>query len=262
MISNNGALLYRLAPDGIYAATDAQDQVRVLYSDPFEVPRSGWDFGRKVDLNSAVLLPPLRPSKIVGIGRNYQEHARELGNPVPQAPVLFLKSPTSVIGPGAPIVLPPESQQVEYEGEIAVVLRGTLRRASWTQAKAAILGITCACDVTARDLQRQDPTFARAKSFDTFCPLGPALWLDPELEDLRVTTRLNGTVVQEGHVAQMSFGILELLVYTSTMMTLEPGDVLLTGTPAGVGVLRPGDCVEVEIPGVGALANPVTAWQR
>ncbi len=234
----------------------------MLHSDPFETPASAWRFGRPVDLGSAPFLAPVVPGKIVGIGRNYVEHARELGNEPPPEPVLFLKSTSSVVGPRAPVVLPPESSRVEYEGEIAVVLRRTLRRASRAAAAAAVLGVTAACDVTARDLQRRDPTFARAKSFDTFCPLGPAVLIAPDLGELEVTTRVNGEVRQQGRSAEMSWGIVDLLVYTSTMMTLEAGDVVLTGTPAGVGALTDGDRLEVEVSGVGVLENPVEAWRR
>ncbi len=255
-------LLYRLGPEGFFAATDLGGQARFLHSDPFESPPLEWQLGRRVDLETSSLLAPVVPGKIVGIGRNYVEHARELGNEPPSEPVLFLKSPSSVIGPRSSIVLPPESSRVEYEGEIAVVLRSTLRRASPAEARRAILGVTAACDVTARDLQRRDPTFARAKSFDTFCPLGPAVLLEPELDELEVVTRINGEIRQQGRSSQMSFAILELLAYTSAMMTLEAGDVVLTGTPAGVGELHGGDRVEVEVRGVGVLRNPVEPWRQ
>lgn len=255
-------LLHRIAPEGFYVATLPDGATRTLYSDPFETPPGGWQLGRRCDLETAALLPPVRPGKIVGIGRNYAAHARELGNPVPTEPVLFLKAPSSVVGPRAPVVLPPESERVEFEGEIAVVLRQRLRRADAVEARRAILGVTCACDVTARDLQRRDPTFARAKSFDSFCPLGPAILVEPPVEDLEVVTRVNGEERQRGHVAQMLTGIADLLAYTSRMMTLEPGDVVLTGTPEGVGELRDGDLLEVEVSGVGVLANPVERMQR
>ena len=253
-------LLYRLGPEGFYAATDPDGVVRMLHSDPYDERLRDWRFGRPVDLAVASLLVPFLAGKIVGSGRNYADHARELDNPVPSEPVLFLKSPSSIIGPNAPIVMPAESQRVEYEGEIAVVVRHTLRRASREVARQGILGVTCACDVTARDLQRRDPTFARAKSFDTFCPLGPALRLDADLEDLEVITRVNGEERQRGHCRDMLFGIVGLLVYTSRMMTLEPGDVVLTGTPSGVGPLAAGEVVEVEVSGVGVLRNTVEAW--
>ena len=255
-------LLYRLAPEGYYAATDADGRSRILHSDPLESRPAEWQFGRPVDPEASPRMAPVHPGKIVGIGRNYVEHARELGNETPAEPVIFLKAPSSLVGPGTPVVLPPESSRVDYEGEIAVVLRQPLRRASADEARAAVLGVTCACDVTARDLQRRDPTFARAKSFDTFCPLGPAILVDPDLESLSVTTRINGEETQRGTCAEMIFGIVELLTYTSRMMTLEPGDVLLTGTPAGVGQLHDGDRVEVEVGGVGVLETPVEAWRR
>jgi 2-keto-4-pentenoate hydratase/2-oxohepta-3-ene-1,7-dioic acid hydratase in catechol pathway len=215
-----------------------------------------------VDRAQAALLAPVLPGKIVGIGRNYVEHAREMDNPVPSEPLLFLKAPSSVVGPRVPVVLPLESQRVEYEGEIAVVLRRRLRRAAAEEAVQAVLGVTCACDVTARDLQRKDATFARAKSFDTFCPLGPAILVGANLEDLALVTRLNGVERQRGHTREMVFGIVDLLVYTSRMMTLEPGDVMLTGTPGGVGPLAGGDLVEVEVAGAGVLANPVETWKQ
>ena len=254
-------LLYRLGPEGYYAATDESGDLRVLHSEPFEIRPGGWELGRVVESTTGLLAPVL-PGKIVGCGRNYREHVRELENPVPEEPVLFLKSPSSVIGPRAPIILPPESEQVEFEGEIAVVLRHRLRRASEKEARAAILGVTCACDVTARDLQRRDATFARAKSFDSFCPLGPAIRVDPEIEGLEVVTRLNGEERQRGRATDMTWGVIELLVYASRMMTLEAGDLLLTGTPGGVGQLADGDVVEVEIPGLGILSNPVEDWRR
>jgi 2-keto-4-pentenoate hydratase/2-oxohepta-3-ene-1,7-dioic acid hydratase in catechol pathway len=252
-------LLYRLGPEGFYAVRDEDGVLRLLYTDPFEVRPGGWEFGREIEEGAIGLLPPVVPGKIVGIGRNYRDHAAELGNPMPPEPLLFLKAPSSVIGPRAPIVLPPESSQVEFEGEIAVVVRHRLTRATAEQARAGIFGVTCACDVTARDLQKKDATFARGKSFDTFCPLGPAIQIEPELETLEVTTRVDGLERQRGHVRDMAWGLIEQLVYVSRMMTLEPGDVVLTGTPAGVGQLAPGNEVEVEVSTVGVLANRVEA---
>jgi 2-keto-4-pentenoate hydratase/2-oxohepta-3-ene-1,7-dioic acid hydratase in catechol pathway len=196
----------------------------------------------------------------VGIGRNYKDHVKELSNPMPAEPVIFLKAPSSVIGPGEAVVLPPESERVEHEGEIAVVLRERVRRGASPEAvRRAVLGITVACDVTARDLQRKDPTFARAKSFDTFCPLGPAIRIGADLEDLEVITRVDGQERQRGHARDMTWGIVDLIRYAATIMTLEPGDVILTGSPAGVGPLAPGNRLEVEIPGVGVLENGVVA---
>lgn len=255
-------LLYRIAPEGFYAAREpGSSELRVLYSDPFETPVGSWELGGSVSFDSAVPMAPVLPGKIVGIGRNYRDHVKELNNPMPSEPVLFLKAPSSVIGPGAPIVLPPESERVEHEGEIAIVLRHRLKRADPEQARAAILGVTCACDVTARDLQRKDPCFSRAKSFDTFCPVGPAIDLEIDPEDLEVVTRVNGEERQRGHTRDLTWGIVELIVYASRMMTLEPGDLLLTGSPAGVGPLKDGDRVEVEIARAGVLANPVEAYR-
>jgi len=255
-------LLVRFGPEGFHAAGDTLASMKMLYSDPFTVPVSQWELGREIDLAAEALRPPVVPGKVVGIGRNYREHAKELDNPVPSEPVIFLKSPGTIVGSKTPIVLPPESERVEHEGEIAVVLRHRLTRAEPDDARRAILGVTAANDVTARDLQRRDPSFCRAKSFDTFCPLGPALLVEPDVEDLEVATRVNGVERQRGHVRDMLWGIVDLIVYSSRMMTLEPGDVLLTGTPAGVGPLADGDRVEVEIPGVGVLASPVEAWRR
>lgn len=256
-------LLYRLGPEGFFAATDPSNgRVRYLHSDPFHTPQGQWSYGRPVDPESVPLLVPLAPGKIIGIGRNYADHARELNNPIPEEPLIFLKAPSSVIGPRSAIVLPPESERVEFEGEIAVVLGQTLRRADAQRASAAILGITAACDVTARDLQRRDATFARAKSFDTFCPLGPAILLSPDPERLELVTRVNGEEKQRGRTRDMLFGIVDLLVYVSAMMTLEPGDVILTGTPAGVGPLVDGDRLEVSIEGLGTLECPVEGWRK
>ncbi len=254
-------LLYRIAPEGFYAATDEEGELRLLHSDPFETRPGGWEYGRALEWGRVSFLAPVLPPKIVGVGRNYREHAAELGNPMPAEPLLFLKAPSSVIGPHAPVVLPPESARVEYEGEIAVVVRTRLRRAGAEEARAAILGVTAACDVTARDLQKKDATFARGKSFDTFCPLGPGVLVDPDLEALEVITRIDGEVRQHGFVRDMAWGLVDLLVYISRMMTLEPGDVVLTGTPAGVGPLADGERLEVEVPGVGVLANPIEAYR-
>jgi 2-keto-4-pentenoate hydratase/2-oxohepta-3-ene-1,7-dioic acid hydratase in catechol pathway len=261
-------LLYRIGPEGLYAVSEQPGgELRLLRSDPLAEPAGKWELGRRVARPEdpagvrTALLAPVAPGKIVGIGRNYVEHAREMDSPVPSEPLLFLKAPSSVVGPRAPVVLPLESQRVEYEGEIAVVVRERLRRADAEEAARGVLGVTCACDVTARDLQRKDATFARAKSFDTFCPLGPAILVAADLEELTVITRVNGSERQRGRTRQMVFGIVDLLVYVSRMMTLEPGDVMLTGTPGGVGPLAAGDLVEVEIPGIGVLANPVETWK-
>jgi 2-keto-4-pentenoate hydratase/2-oxohepta-3-ene-1,7-dioic acid hydratase in catechol pathway len=259
-------LLYRFtsntAPDGLYAAQQpGSTELRALDSDPFATPPADWKLGREIPFDASTVLAPVRPGKIIGIGRNYREHVKELNNPMPAEPVIFLKATSSLIAPGASVVLPPESQRIEHEGEIAVVVGRRIKRATPEEARAAVLGVTCADDVTARDLQRKDPCFSRAKSFDTFCPLGPAILTGADLEDLEVVTRVNGQERQRGHARDMTWGIVDLLVYASRMMTLEPGDVLLTGTPAGVGPLQDGDQVEVEVSGVGVLRNPVEAWR-
>lgn len=250
-------LLYRLAPEGFYAVATGAGALRSLHSDPLETPPGEWELGRTIPDGPLHPMLPVRPSKIVGVGRNYRAHAEELNNPMPEEPLLFLKAPSSLVGTRTPVLLPPESQRVEYEGEIAVVVGRRLRRADAREARAAVLGVTAACDVTARDLQRRDATFARGKGFDTFCPLGPAILVDPDLEDLSVTTRINGERRQHGHVGEMAWGLVDLLVYVSRFMTLEPGDVVLTGTPSGVGALASGDRVEVEVSGVGVLENSV-----
>jgi 2-keto-4-pentenoate hydratase/2-oxohepta-3-ene-1,7-dioic acid hydratase in catechol pathway len=201
-----------------------------------------------------------RPGKIVCVGRNYVEHARELGNVVPERPLLFMKPPSAVIGNGDSIVLPPDSERVEHEGEIGVVIGRTLRHARAEDVVAALAGVTCVNDVTARDLQKTDGQWTRAKGFDTFCPVGPRLVPlaeAPPLVELEVLCRVNGVERQHGRAADMAFDVATLVAYISRVMTLEPGDLISTGTPAGVGPLAAGDEVEVEIPGVGVLRNPV-----
>ncbi len=201
---------------------------------------------------------PPRPSKIVCVGRNYLEHARELGNEMPERPLLFLKPPSAIVGDGESIVLPPESSRVEHEGEIAVVIGSRARGVSIEEALQFVAGYAPLNDVTARDLQKTDGQWTRAKGFDTFCPLGevaPAERADPR--ELEVLCRVNGQVRQHARAADMAFDIPTLIAYISAIMTLEPGDVIATGTPAGVGPLQLGDVVEVEIPGVGILRNPV-----
>jgi len=203
-----------------------------------------------------------RPSKIVCVGRNYLEHARELGNEVPAEPLIFLKPPSSLIDGGESIVLPPQSAQVEFEGEIGVVVGHRLRHASEATAIQAIAGIVAINDVTARDLQRKDGQWTRAKGFDTFCAVGKprvgAMSAD-ELTKLEVVTRVNGERRQHGKAADMAFSIPFLVSYISAIMTLEPGDLIATGTPAGVGRLDEGDIVEVEVVGVSMVTNPVAA---
>jgi 2-keto-4-pentenoate hydratase/2-oxohepta-3-ene-1,7-dioic acid hydratase in catechol pathway len=198
-----------------------------------------------------------RPGKIVCVGRNYREHAKELGNEVPKEPLIFLKPPSSVIREGDAIELPSASEKVEYEGEIGVVVGRRMRNVPEESAARAVRSIIAVNDVTARDLQKSDGQWTRAKGFDTFCPLGEESSSVPELGSLSVVTRVNGTVRQSGRSSEMVFSIPFLLAYISRIMTLEPGDLVATGTPSGVGPLAPGDVVEIEIPGVSRVSNPV-----
>ena len=200
----------------------------------------------------------IRPGKIVCVGRNYVEHARELGNDVPTEPLIFLKPPSSIIADGAWIERPPQSTQVEHEGEIGILIGKSLRRVTESQAVSGIAGIVAVNDVTARDLQRKDSQWTRAKGFDTFCPVGNVHEGPVDLNALQVVTRVNGEVKQSANSSEMVFKIPMLLSFISHIMTLEPGDLVATGTPAGVGKLSPGDVVEVEIEGVSRVRNPVT----
>src|SRR4051812_42318020 len=198
-----------------------------------------------------------RPGKIVCVGRNYREHAKELGNEVPKEPLLFLKPPSSVVWNGEPVTLPRASARVEHEGEIGVVIGARLTRVSEERAAGGIRSIVAVNDVTARDLQKTDGQWTRAKGFDTFCPLGEESSELPDLDSLSVVTRVNGAERQRGESTEMVFSIPTLLAYISRIMTLEPGDLIATGTPSGVGPLVSGDVVEVEIEGVSRVTNPV-----
>jgi 2-keto-4-pentenoate hydratase/2-oxohepta-3-ene-1,7-dioic acid hydratase in catechol pathway len=215
--------------------------------------------GERLGAAEVRLLAPVLPSKVVAIGRNYAEHAREQGAEVPGEPVIFLKPSTSVVGPGDPIVRPEGVGQVDFEGELAVIVGKLVRRLEPAEAIQAVLGFTCANDVTARDLQRADDQWTRAKGFDTFCPLGPWIETDLDSSDLAISTLVNGEVKQQARTSQLERGVADLLAFVSRVMTLLPGDVLLTGTPAGVGPLEAGDRVEVEVEGIGVLANDVVA---
>jgi 2-keto-4-pentenoate hydratase/2-oxohepta-3-ene-1,7-dioic acid hydratase in catechol pathway len=205
------------------------------------------------------LLSPFLPSKVVAMGKNYAEHAREMGGDAPATPLIFMKPSTSVIGDGDAIRLPPSSSQVDYEGELAVVIGAPARNVTREDALKYVFGYSVANDVTARDQQRADVQFTRAKGYDSFCPLGP--WVETVLDasDLRLTTRVNGQVKQDGRTSQMVHDIADQIAFVSAVMTLLPGDVLLTGTPAGVGPIVAGDTVSVEIEGIGTLTNPVVA---
>jgi len=206
------------------------------------------------------LLAPTRPSKMLCVGLNYRDHAEEMGKPIPDEPVLFMKPTTALAGHGQPIVYPRMAGRVDYEAELAVVIGRRCRSVTVDEADACILGYTCFNDVTARDLQAKDGQWTRAKGFDTFGVMGP--WIETDLADtghLTVTSRLNGQVCQRSTTEQLIFGCRDLVAWASRIMTLEPGDVIATGTPAGIGPMRPGDTVEVEVEGIGVLSNPVVA---
>lgn len=211
-------------------------------------------------LDKVRLLAPIIPSKILCVGKNYADHAAEMGGDVPSEPLIFSKPATTVIGPGEPIRLPALSQEVHHEAELAVVIGVLARKVAAADALGYVYGYTCANDVTARDLQARDGQWTRAKGFDSFCPLGP--WIDTSIDPakgLPVRCRVNGETRQDGTTADLVFGVGELVAYCSAFATLLPGDVILTGTPAGVGPLADGDTVEVEVSGLGILTNPVTA---
>jgi 2-keto-4-pentenoate hydratase/2-oxohepta-3-ene-1,7-dioic acid hydratase in catechol pathway len=247
----------------------------VRYQTKNEAPAYGWIFENKVGgiegnifgeyrrleaeipLDSVKLLAPSQPSKIVCIGRNYSEHAKELGNDVPKVPLIFMKPPSSIINPGDTIVLPPQSQQVEHEAELVAVIGKRGKNIPPEQAKDYILGYTIGNDITARDLQKTDGQWTRAKGFDTFCSFGP--WIDTEFDitDALISCKVSGQPRQMASTRDMVFNVGKLVAFISSVMTLEPGDLVFTGTPAGVGPLHDGDVVEVDIDGLGVLNNPV-----
>ena len=221
------------------------------FSSPFKMLKARHVFSR------AKLLSPCTPSKIVAVGLNYRDHANELGLALPDEPVIFLKPPTTVIGPGEAVVYPATGLRVDYEAELGVVIKNRTRSISPGEAPDHILGYTCANDVTARDLQKKDGQWTRAKSFDTFCPVGP--WIETDLDpaDLLIQSYLNGERRQSSRTSQLIFSVPELVSFISGVMTLEPGDLIITGTPAGIGPMKPGDEVEVRIEKIGSLKNVV-----
>ena len=243
---------------GVVAAIGDDEVVAPIVGDPLYVPIQ--PAGDPIPLADVRLLAPVIPrSKIVGIGRNYADHAAEMGNEVPANPLLFLKPNTSVIGPGEPITYPSFSENVHFEAELAVVIGRVCKDVPAARVPEVIFGYTCANDVTARDLQQSDGQWARAKGFDSACPLGP--WIETELDpaDLAVTCTVNGELRQDGRTSQMVRDVVELVTYASSAFTLLPGDVILTGTPAGVGSLEPGDQVAVTVEGIGTLTNRVVS---
>jgi 2-keto-4-pentenoate hydratase/2-oxohepta-3-ene-1,7-dioic acid hydratase in catechol pathway len=255
----------RFLPGG----TSAQLPVTALYGviegdnirDVSGPPWSSWSQGsRSWPVADVRLLAPVDPGKIVCVGRNYAAHAAELGNEVPKEPLIFLKPSSAIIGPGEPIVLTPQSQRVEHEGELALIVgRRCSQLKDSDDALSYLLGYSCLNDVTARDLQKSDVQFTRAKGFDTFCPVGPHIETQLDPTDVLVETHVNGALRQSGSTALMSYPVAFLVRWISRVMTLFPGDLIATGTPAGVGPLVAGDTVEVSIGGVGVLRNPVQA---
>jgi len=248
---------YRIAgADGPSWAREDGDRLRLVSGDPF----SGTTDGRAtVGRDEARLLPPVAPSKIVAIGLNYKDHAAERGKALPAEPLIFLKPPSSVIGPGETIRRPAWAGRVDHEAEMGIVIgRAAHDLPSPEAARAHVLGALCVNDVTARDLQDKDVQFTRAKGFDTFCPLGPCIATGLDLAGLAVVGRVNGVVRQQSRTDQLIFDAFHLVWFVSRVMTLLPGDIISTGTPAGIGPLASGDVVEVEVEGVGVLRNPVS----
>jgi 2-keto-4-pentenoate hydratase/2-oxohepta-3-ene-1,7-dioic acid hydratase in catechol pathway len=233
------------------------DGDRIVRYDGSDAMTIGKPTSDSISLADAELLAPVTPSKIVAVGRNYAEHAKELGNEAPSEPIIFLKPPSAVAAPNATIVRPPQSQRVDFEGELAIVIGKSARNVRRDDWRSVVLGFTCANDVTARDLQKKDVQFTRGKSFDTFCPLGPCIETDLDPASLSLRTRVNGETKQNGNTRDMVFDGAFIIEFITSVMTLNPGDVILTGTPAGVGPLNAGDRVEVEIEGIGVLANGV-----
>jgi 2-keto-4-pentenoate hydratase/2-oxohepta-3-ene-1,7-dioic acid hydratase in catechol pathway len=233
---------------------EGEETIRVLAGTFFEDPVPT---GEELALDEVGLLAPVLPSKLVCVGKNFAAHAAEFGSDVPEEPLLFLKPSTAVIGPDDPIRLLPINRRTDYEGELAVVIGRIARGIRAEDASRSILGFTCANDVTLRDLQKTDGQWTRAKGFDGSCPLGPWISTDVDPTDVVVETRLNGEVVQRASTADMVFGVATLIEYITTFMTLLPGDVILTGTPEGVGKIHAGDVVEVEVEGIGTVRNGV-----
>jgi 2-keto-4-pentenoate hydratase/2-oxohepta-3-ene-1,7-dioic acid hydratase in catechol pathway len=245
----------QLGDEIAYGAVE-EEGIRIHLGTPFVA----WEPQETVvPFEEARLLSPVFPTKVVCVGRNYAEHAAERHAEVPMQPILFLKPSTAVIGPGAPIVIPAEATEVHHEAELAVVIGRVARKVRAEDASAYILGYTAANDVSARNLQAIDGQWTRAKGYDTFCPIGPAIETEVDPAGLRITCAVDGDLRQDGTTDDMVFGVAELLEFISGIMTLLPGDVILTGTPAGVGPIEPGDRVEVAIERIGVLTNPVVA---
>ncbi|MGD0779985.1 MAG: fumarylacetoacetate hydrolase family protein [Dehalococcoidales bacterium] len=230
------------------------DAVQAIEGSPFDAIRTT---ERYHSLSDVTLLPPCLPSKIVALGVNYHSHSEEMNHQPPDEPLIFIKPATSVIGPEDKIIYPDSSKRVDYEGELGVVIKSLTKHVSQEEAKGYILGYTCVNDVTARDLQAKDVQWTRAKSFDTFCPIGPCIETQLDPADLSLETRLNGVITQKARTSQLIFPVFELVSFISNIMTLLPGDIISTGTPGGIGPMQPDDTVEVKIEGIGTLRNYV-----
>jgi len=248
--------LYRFLHSGS-PAVGVADGTRIRRYDGTDVLNLGQALAESISIAEASLLAPVEPSKIVAVGRNYAEHAKELGNEAPSEPIIFLKPPTAILPPNGTIIRPQQSQRVDFEGELAIVIGKVARNVAAADWRSVVLGFTCANDVTARDLQKKDVQFTRGKSFDTFCPLGPCIETELDPSALSLRTRVNGDAKQNGTTGDMVFDCAAIIEFITSVMTLNPGDVILTGTPAGVGPLVAGDRVEVEIEGIGTLRNVV-----
>ena len=246
---NGGAIFFGIVDE---------DELVVLAGDPMF---AGFDTtGERIPISEAKLLAPVIPrSKVVGIGKNYSDHAAEMGGDAPAEPLIFLKPNTSVIGPDEAIVLPEDSQQVEFEGELAVVIGAIARNVRAEDYEDVVFGYTIANDVTARDLQKSDGQWARAKGYDTFCPIGPVIETEFVWNESALETRVNGRRMQSGNTGDMIHGVPEIIAYVSRVFTLLPGDIILTGTPAGVGPIANGDTVAIDIEGIGTLFSPVVS---
>lgn len=256
LVKGGGMRVVRLMVDGDcrYGLADT-DTVTLISDEPF----AAFEPEGVMPLSRAKLLAPVAPTKVVCVGLNYRAHIAEMGHDMPTEPVIFIKPPTAVIGPGQAIPVPEGVGRVDYEAELGVVVGRRMHKASPYEAAANVLGFTCCNDVTARELQKRDGQWARAKGFDGFCPVGPWIETDVDPSDLTLECFVNGELRQQASTSDMLFDPYELVSFVSNVMTLVPGDIVLTGTPAGIGPIQPGDSVEVRISGVGSLVNPVEA---
>ncbi|MCU0578416.1 MAG: fumarylacetoacetate hydrolase family protein [Desulfobacterota bacterium] len=245
---------YYLSGRDYYGLLAGEDRIERISGSPFD----GFQpTGEALTLAAVQILPPCRPTKVIAVGLNYRDHAREFNLKVPDEPLIFMKPPSSLLGAGEAIIAPTMSRRVDFEAELGVVIGRTCRRVTREQARGYILGYTCVNDITARDLQEKDGQWTRAKGFDTFCPVGPFLVTDIAPDDLAVQSFLNGEPRQSSRTRELIFSVEELVSFISRIMTLVPGDIISTGTPSGVGPMQPGDTIEVRVEQVGRLINTV-----